>query len=59
VMLCNKICGVAHYNMRMKVVVVEPSEFKDWLKNEKPVFEAPAAAAPATDSTAAPVTALK
>jgi cytochrome c oxidase subunit II len=59
VMLCNKICGVAHYNMKMKVVVVEPSEFKDWLKNEKPVFEAPAAAAPATDSTAAPVTALK
>lgn len=41
VMLCNKICGVAHYNMKMKVVVVEPDEFKLWLKNEKPVFETP------------------
>jgi cytochrome c oxidase subunit II len=38
VLLCNKICGVAHYNMKMKVVVVEPQEFKDWLKKEKKVF---------------------
>lgn len=43
VMLCNKVCGIAHYNMKMKVVVVEPQEFKDWLKNEKPVFAAPSA----------------
>ena len=58
VMLCNKICGVAHYNMKMKVVVVEPQEFKAWLKNEKPALEKPAVA-PAADSTAKPVTALK
>ena len=38
VLLCNKVCGVAHYNMKMKVVVVEPKEFKDWLKKEKKVF---------------------
>ena len=24
--------------MKMKVVVVEPKEFKDWLKKEKKVF---------------------
>ena len=35
VLLCNKICGVAHYNMKMKVVVDEPAEFKNWLKGEK------------------------
>ncbi|CAN5476228.1 cytochrome c oxidase subunit II [soil metagenome] len=39
VLLCNKICGVAHYNMKMSVVVVEPADFKEWLKTGKPVFE--------------------
>lgn len=59
VLLCNKICGVAHYNMKMKVVVVEPQEFKDWLKNEKPVFEAPAPATAADSAAIQTVTALK
>lgn len=48
VLLCNKICGVAHYNMKMKVVVDEPADFKAWLLKEKLVFEKPAAPAPAT-----------
>lgn len=30
-LLCNKICGASHYNMQMKIVVVENSEFNDWL----------------------------
>jgi cytochrome c oxidase subunit 2 len=30
-LLCNKICGASHYNMQMKIVVVEKSEFNDWL----------------------------
>ncbi len=46
VLLCNKICGVAHYNMKMKVVVDEPADFKAWLKKEKLVFEKSADAAP-------------
>lgn len=41
VLLCNKICGVAHYNMKMKVVVDTPEDFKKWLRGEKPVFEKP------------------
>ena len=45
VLLCNKICGVAHYNMKMKIVVDEPDAFRKWLKNEKLVFEKPAAPA--------------
>jgi cytochrome c oxidase subunit II len=51
VLLCNKICGVAHYNMKMKIVVDEPEDFKAWVNSNKLVFEK-AAAAP--DSVAAP-----
>ena len=39
ILLCNKICGVAHFNMKMNVVVEEPAEFKKWLRNEKLVFQ--------------------
>jgi len=30
-LLCNKICGVAHYNMQMKIVVETEAEFNAWL----------------------------
>ena len=36
-LLCNKICGVSHYNMQMKIVVDTPEDFKKWL-NEKPAL---------------------
>lgn len=31
VMLCNKICGAAHYNMQKKVRVVSQEEYEEWL----------------------------
>lgn len=37
VLMCNKICGSAHYNMQMKVVVEEENEFNNWL-GEKETF---------------------
>ncbi|MBL7926927.1 MAG: cytochrome c oxidase subunit II [Bacteroidia bacterium] len=40
VLLCNKICGVSHYLMNMKVVVESPAEFKVWLAGQKNVFAA-------------------
>lgn len=43
ILLCNKVCGVAHYTMKMKVVIDSPEDFKAWLKGEKPVVETPAA----------------
>ena len=43
VLLCNKVCGVAHYTMNMKVVIESPEDFKKWLKGEKKVMETPAA----------------
>ena len=30
ILLCNKICGASHYNMQMKIVVVEEPEFRKW-----------------------------
>jgi cytochrome c oxidase subunit 2 len=47
ILLCNKICGVAHYNMRMNVVVSNTGDFKNWYKGQPLVFAAPAPAAPA------------
>jgi cytochrome c oxidase subunit 2 len=38
VMLCNKVCGVAHYNMKMPVRVVEMAEYQNWLKMQPLVF---------------------
>ena len=35
VMLCNKICGTAHYNMQMKVVVETEEEYNAWMKTQE------------------------
>jgi cytochrome c oxidase subunit II len=38
ILLCNKICGNSHYQMKMIVVVDKPDTFADWYKeNTKPV----------------------
>lgn len=34
-LLCNKICGTAHYNMQMKIVVDTPEEYEKWLADQK------------------------
>ncbi|MBK6838238.1 MAG: cytochrome c oxidase subunit II [Bacteroidetes bacterium] len=44
VLLCNKICGVAHYNMRMKMVIEPADDFKKWYKTQPYVFARPDAA---------------
>lgn len=38
-MLCNKICGVAHYNMQMKFVVETQEEYDAWLEGQKTLSE--------------------
>lgn len=38
ILLCAKICGSAHYNMQMKIVVVEEKEYKEWLAQQKPYY---------------------
>ena len=37
VVICNKICGAAHYTMKMTVVVETQEEYDTWL-GEQPVF---------------------
>jgi cytochrome c oxidase subunit 2 len=41
ILLCNKVCGAAHFNMQMKVVVETPEEYAAWLKTVKPFKGAP------------------
>lgn len=57
VLLCNKVCGVAHYNMKMPVRVVEMAEYQDWLKTQPLVFpvvsDSTTAASTATVETSA------
>lgn len=35
ILLCNKICGAAHFNMYMKIVVDTPEEYELWLAEQK------------------------
>ena len=40
ILLCNKICGGAHYKMKMIVVVLPEAEYKAWIKaKEKQTFK--------------------
>jgi heme/copper-type cytochrome/quinol oxidase subunit 2 len=42
VLLCNKICGVAHFSMKMNVVIEEEAEFNQWLLKQQGGREEPA-----------------
>ena len=35
VLLCNKVCGAAHFNMQMKVVVESEESYKNWLESQE------------------------
>ena len=50
VLLCNKICGVAHFNMKMNVVIESPEAFKRWYKKQQYVFAKEEAQPVVTDS---------
>lgn len=61
VLMCNKICGGAHYKMKMMVVVLSEKEYNQWMKVKKTqtfkdmYFAKPAAAdAPAAGDGEAP-----
>lgn len=34
-LLCNKICGEAHYNMQMKIIVETEEEYNAWIKEQQ------------------------
>ena len=35
ILLCNKICGAAHYNMQIKVIVETQEEYDRWISQQK------------------------
>ncbi len=37
-LLCAKICGAAHFNMKMKIVVDTEAEYKKWLSSQEGAF---------------------
>ncbi|QAA81983.1 cytochrome c oxidase subunit II [Aequorivita sp. H23M31] len=38
-LLCNKICGVSHYNMQMKIIVESEDDYKSWLAEQPTLAE--------------------
>ncbi len=38
-LLCNKVCGSAHYNMQMPLIVETEAEYAQWLSEQKTVKE--------------------
>jgi len=39
VLLCNKICGISHYNMQMKIIVESEEDYKAWLAEQPTLAE--------------------
>ncbi len=39
ILLCNKICGIAHYNMKLEVICETEEEFNAWMKTQKTVAQ--------------------
>jgi len=63
ILMCNKICGNAHYKMKMIIVVLSPSEYRKWMKTKQTFkesyFAAAAPAAPADTLAAMPEALVK
>ncbi len=37
-LVCNKICGNAHFNMKMKVIVEDEASYNEWISNQSALF---------------------
>lgn len=37
-LVCNKICGNAHFNMKLKVVVEDEASYKKWIEQQQGLF---------------------
>ena len=40
VLLCNKICGSAHYNMQLPIIVESEEAYNKWVSEQKSLAEA-------------------
>lgn len=52
ILMCNKICGGAHYKMKMVVVVLEEAQYKKWMAGKQTFKDAYFAAAMAATTPA-------
>jgi cytochrome c oxidase subunit 2 len=53
-LICNKICGNSHFNMKLKIVVEDKASYEEWMRSQKATFakEEVKEVAPATDEPA-------
>lgn len=54
VVLCNKICGSAHWNMQIKLVVDEPAAYEKWVAEQRTFAEEMGPAEEASNENAQP-----
>ncbi len=59
ILLCNKVCGNAHFNMQMKIVVESEQEYLAWLEKQKTFAGEPSKEAAPTEGTEAPADTTK
>jgi cytochrome c oxidase subunit 2 len=59
VLLCNKVCGNAHFNMQMKIVVESEEEYLAWMEKQKTFEGEPATEAAPAEGTEAPADTTK
>jgi cytochrome c oxidase subunit 2 len=59
VLLCNKVCGNAHFNMQMKIVVESEEEYLAWMEKQKTFAGEPAKEAAPAEGTEAPADTTK
>ncbi|MDB9882933.1 c-type cytochrome [Bacteroidia bacterium] len=50
-LVCNKICGNAHFNMKMKVVVEDQASYDKWIAEQAGLFAKKAEATPAANDS--------
>ncbi|MEZ4798773.1 MAG: cytochrome c oxidase subunit II transmembrane domain-containing protein [Flavobacteriales bacterium] len=55
ILLCNKVCGVSHYNMKINVIVESESDYMAWLEKQK-TYVAPEATEETSSSNTDTVT---
>lgn len=51
-LFCAKICGAAHFNMKIKVVVESKEDYNKWLKAQKPRYNKPSESLPVAEMSA-------
>ncbi|MGQ3012294.1 MAG: cytochrome c oxidase subunit II [Flavobacteriales bacterium] len=56
---CNNICGSAHFNMQMKIVVETEEQYNRWLEKQQTFALAFKGEAPATEASPAPADSAK